>query len=120
MVQMTLITGVERRRRWSADDRARILAAICEPGAVVAEVARREDVCTSLVYKWRRAALRAASTTCGFSPVVIEAPPPAPGMPPAPDLSPGVVVVELEDVRVKIGAGAPPAVICATLKALRG
>ncbi len=48
---MTLVTGVERRRRWSDEDRVRILAAIAEPGAVVAEVARREDICTSLVYK---------------------------------------------------------------------
>jgi transposase len=48
---MTLITGGERRRQWRSEDRTRILAAIAEPGAVVADVARREDVCTSLVYK---------------------------------------------------------------------
>jgi transposase-like protein len=48
---MTLITGGERRRRWSSEERAQILAAIEEPGAVVAEVARRADICTSLVYK---------------------------------------------------------------------
>ena len=46
MGRMTLITGGERRRRWSDEDRVRILAAIEEPGAMVAEVARREDVCT--------------------------------------------------------------------------
>ncbi|WP_428991054.1 transposase [Methylocapsa aurea] len=51
MGRMTLITGAERRRRWRSEDRPRILAAIAEPGAVVADVARREDVCTSLVYK---------------------------------------------------------------------
>ena len=58
MGRMTLITGSERRRRWGAEDKARILAEIEEPGAVVAEVARRADVCTSLVYKWRREARR--------------------------------------------------------------
>lgn len=69
MGRMTLITGVERRRRWSEEDRSRILAAISEPGAVVADVARREDICTSLVYKWRRAARREESApTFGFSP----------------------------------------------------
>jgi hypothetical protein len=31
---MTLITGVERRRRWISEERAQILAAIDEPGAV--------------------------------------------------------------------------------------
>jgi hypothetical protein len=44
-------------------ERAQILAAIEEPGAVVAEVARRADVCTSLVYKWRREARSAVSAS---------------------------------------------------------
>ena len=68
---MTLITGDERRRRWSDEERARILAAIEEPGAVVAEVARRADVCTSLVYRWRREA-RAMASASGFARVVVE------------------------------------------------
>jgi transposase len=119
---MTLITGDERRRRWSDEDRARILAAIAEPGAVVADVARREDVCTSLVYKWRRAARRDQSdSACGFSPVVIEAAPASAATlaPATEDVARNVVEVELKDVRVKIGATAPSAVIAATLKALR-
>ena len=52
MGRMTLITGDQRRLRWSEEERARILAEIEAPGAVVAEVARRSDICTSLVYKW--------------------------------------------------------------------
>jgi len=121
MGRMTLITGDERRRRWSEEDRVRILAAIAEPGAVVAEVARREDICTSLVYKWRREARRTASADAsGFSPVIIEAPPrPSPTLPLASGSDPGVIEVELKGVRVRIGADAPSAVIAATLKALR-
>jgi transposase len=38
---------------------------------VVAEVARRADFCTSLVYKWRREARKAADA-CGFAAVVVE------------------------------------------------
>jgi transposase-like protein len=71
MGRMTLMTGDERRRRWSDEERARILAAIEELGAVVAEVARRADVCTSLVYKWRREA-RATANDLGFAQVVVE------------------------------------------------
>ena len=115
---MTLITGGERRRRWSDEDRVRILAAIAEPGAVVADVARREDVCTSLVYKWRRAERRDQSAgACGFSPVIIETTPPTPR--PSQSSASGVVEVDLKDVRVRISADAPSAVISATLKALR-
>ena len=121
MGRMTLITGDERRRRWSEEDRVRILAAIAEPGAVVAEVARREDICTSLVYKWRREARRTASADAsGFSPVIIEAPPrPSPTLPPSNGSDLRVIEVEFKGVRVRIGADAPSAVIAATLKALR-
>ncbi len=56
---ITLITGNERRRRWSDEERAQNMAEIAEPGVVVADVARRADVCTSLVYRWRREARKA-------------------------------------------------------------
>ena len=119
MGHMTLITGRERRRRWSADDKARILSEIEEPGAVVAEVARRADVCTSLVYKWRREVRKAASG-CGFASVIVETPAPlSPATPAARPPEPGVIVVDVKDARVRIGADAPLAVIAATLKALR-
>ena len=43
----------KRRRRWSPEDKARILAATQEPGAIVAQIARAECVSLSLLYKWR-------------------------------------------------------------------
>ena len=67
---MTLIVGAERRRRWSADERQRILAAANAPGAVVAEVSRSWDVCTSLICKWRHNEVSAARAS-GFAPVRI-------------------------------------------------
>jgi len=57
MTHVTVMTGPERRRRWSLEDRRRILTAAFSPGAVVSDVARQFDVVTSLVYKWRRQAL---------------------------------------------------------------
>ena len=41
MARLTLITGAERRRRWSSEERQQILAEVKAPGAIVAEVARR-------------------------------------------------------------------------------
>ena len=123
MGRMTLITGGERRRRWSSEERAQILAAVEEPGAVVAEVARRADVCTSLVYKWRREA-RGAADECGFAQVIVKDTPAS--APPAPAASSrsgepevGAIVVEMKDARIRIGANASSALIAATLKALR-
>jgi transposase len=122
MGRMTLISGGERRRRWSSEERAQILAAIGEPGAVVAEVARRADVCTSLVYKWRREA-RVATDACGFAQVIVkDKDTPAPAASASsrsgePEV--GAILVEMKDARVRIGANASSALIAATLKALR-
>ncbi|WP_442892360.1 transposase [Ensifer sp. MJa1] len=57
MGHAVLLTGPERRRRWSLEDRAQILAEAFAPSAVVCEVARRFDVATGLIYTWRRQAL---------------------------------------------------------------
>lgn len=50
------VLGVERRRRWSKDEKARIVEETLLPGAVVSEVARRHDVAQSLLFAWRRRA----------------------------------------------------------------
>ena len=45
------------RRRFSEDDKARIVSEAMMPGASVSDVARRYRICSSLVYRWRRALL---------------------------------------------------------------
>jgi transposase len=65
--------GVERRRRWSREDKLRIVRQSLEPNAVVTEVARRNEVSGSLIYAWRRQAL--AGLMEGFQRVeVVEEP----------------------------------------------
>ncbi len=118
MSRMTLITGDKRRRRWSEEDRGRILAAINEPGAVIADVARREDVCTSLVYKWRREAQRLVNPP-GFARVIVDDAGSAASVSPPDEMGPAVILVRMKDAQIRIGMHAPPAVIAATLKALR-
>jgi transposase len=68
MDRVEIITSVERRRRWSAAEKARLVAAMSEPGAVVTEIARRAEVSASLLYRWRRD-LRGARETPTFVPV---------------------------------------------------
>lgn len=51
---MQIITGRERRRRWSVQDKLRIVGELAEPGARVCDVATRHGVCESLVFTWRR------------------------------------------------------------------
>jgi len=52
--RIEIITGKERRRRWSTEAKLRIVAESREPGACVAAVAVRHDVYPSLVFAWRR------------------------------------------------------------------
>jgi transposase len=71
MARVEIITGVERRRRWSEEQKRAIVAESFAPGAVVSEVARRADVSPGQIYRWRQE-LRAA--VAGFAPLLIAAP----------------------------------------------
>jgi transposase len=51
---LEIITGRERRRRWNAEEKLRIVEESTEPGAVMRAVAARNGVCESLLYAWRR------------------------------------------------------------------
>jgi transposase len=50
------ITSVVRRRRWSDDEKGRIVAEAIAPGAVIADVARRHDLASQQLSNWIRAA----------------------------------------------------------------
>ena len=49
-----IITGRERRRRWSIEDKLKIVAETLEPGASVNQIAARHDVYPGLLFTWRR------------------------------------------------------------------
>jgi transposase len=51
---MEVLSGVLRRRNWSAELKERIVSETLEPGVTVTEVAHRHEVDRSLVYRWRR------------------------------------------------------------------
>jgi transposase len=81
-MRTTVISTVERRRRWSAEDKARILDEASRPGANLAAIADDHGVCRSLLYRWRKlaqeGALRGVSlrrgAPQGFAPVRIAPP----------------------------------------------
>jgi transposase len=51
-----IISTVERRRRWSTEDKVRIMSEALERGVSIASVADRNGVCRSLLYTWLRLA----------------------------------------------------------------
>jgi transposase len=81
--KMEIITGVERRRRWRAEDKLRIVAELEQPGACFAEVARRHEVSRGLLWNWRRqvrAGTLRSHADLQFLPVQVmcDVPPPEP------------------------------------------
>jgi transposase len=78
----------------------------------VAETARQAEICTSLLYRWRRTMVMEPSAGAGFVPVVVKGSAPPSGDP--------VVIVEFAaGARVSVGAGAPAGLVAAVLQALR-
>ena len=72
-MRVEVLGGLERRRRWSQDDKARIVEETLAPGAKVTEVARRNGVAASVVFTWRRQARTVAQIEPRFAPVQIAA-----------------------------------------------
>jgi transposase len=76
MTQATVLTGPERRRRWSAAEKVRMVEESLAPGSRVTEVARRYDAHPNLLHLWRRQARTGvlsvgADTRARFVPVAV-------------------------------------------------
>ncbi len=77
MTTVEVITSVERRRRWSRDEKLRIVAESARPDRTASQVARAHGIFPSQLFTWRRQLLAAAIGGCGeasgFVPVRIAA-----------------------------------------------
>ena len=111
MASVEVLTGPERRRRWSNEQKQAIVAAAFKPGAVVRDVARQADVTSSLIYRWRRD-LRAAAN--GFAQVLAA---PA-GDSVAASPIPAIEIEFAGNVCVRIPALVSPALAAAVVEAL--
>ena len=111
MSGVEVLSGPERRRRWSAEQKRLIVAEAFAPGASVCEVARRRDVVRGQIYRWRHD-LR--SIAAGFAEVMV-----TPGPDERTGAGPAALEIELgRDIRVRIAATAPKELASAIIKAL--
>jgi transposase len=133
--RIEIITGRERRRRWSIAEKLRLVAESEAPGASVTAVAMRHDVYPGLLFAWRqvREGRLSAEAMAEFVPVrLVDAPDqPGSGLPEAADPDgarsaplpsrPAPIEVVLPDgCQVRVGQDARPALLRAVLGALRG
>ena len=73
--RMDFIPAGKARRQWSAEAKARIIAASFEPGANIAELARTHELVPQQLYAWRHDSLRAqrlAGEPLGFVPAIVD------------------------------------------------
>jgi transposase len=116
------VTGVVRRRRWSAGEKGRIVAEAVGPGAVIAEVARRHDLSAQHLWNWIRAAREGRLVLPGdgmpaFVPVVSA--PSVRANEPAHEVCPATIEIVIAAVTVRVPAGAEARDVEAVLRAVR-
>jgi transposase len=111
MARVEVIGGVERRRRWSAEEKKAIVAEAFAPGAKVTVVARRADLHNGQLYRWKRELEKEGD---GFSRVVVDPPPPA--VMDRPDCA--IEVMVGDKTRVRVPASIPPGLAVAVIRAL--
>jgi transposase len=111
MRRVEVLSGPERRRRWSEDQKRAIVAEAFAPGASVSAVARRLDVVSGQIYRWRR---ELGSAGAGFAEVVVSSPP-------REQLAVIAPAVEIElgrNIRVRIPVTTPKELASAVIRAL--
>jgi transposase len=122
--RVEVLTGPGRRRRWSDEQKALVAAEAMVPGAVIAQIARRWQVCASQVFSWRRAALQALRKNSpaiapAFVPIVEAAM--IPGRPSPLPAPAQVVEIEIDTcgAKIRVASGVDAKTLTAVLRAVR-
>ena len=113
--RVEVITGVGRRRRWTDEEKAWIVAESLDPASTVSAVARRYGLHPSQLFVWRqRLAAPAAREAPAFVPVVVAEDGPAPAE------AAGRMEIALGPAVVRVGADVDAAALRRVLEAVRG
>ena len=134
MPGVEIVARVERRRKWTPEEKAALMAEVAAEGGKVKPVARRHRISESLLYTWRSAWRAAAAVgvgeMAGFLPlgmiggaVALSA-----GSEPVPPVQPstnqshsGAIGIALPNgVLVRVDGGVEEAALLRVLRSLRG
>ena len=124
--RVAVMVRAERRRRWSAEEKLRIVRETLRPGSAAQVVADRNGIGTGQLYTWRKQMLTAAIT--GFATVeTVSERQPAPLLtassvardPSGAAVMEVTIEVELPNsARVRVGSGAGASLLCDVFAAL--
>ena len=124
--RIEVFTGAGRRRSWSGEEKAAIIAESYDAGETVCAIARRHGLTPQQLFAWRRLARRSGSVLpTMFVPAVLETKQPelpAGAIPPRRarrrSKADGIEL-EIAGVEVRVGADAKPRAIEAVIRALK-
>jgi transposase len=117
--RMEVITGVGRRRTYTAEYKAQIVGETLAPGSVVSQVARRHGLTPQQVFTWRRE-MRSPATSepmPAFAPVLIEARPAVAAAPSSPEAA--AIEITIGRASVRIPPGTDLRMVATVLRALK-
>lgn len=117
------ILGLERRRRWSDDEKLAIVLSVGVNGATVSQVAQRHEIRRQQIYAWRyelrRKGLLGPDDTALFLPVDIPALPPGALEPCTSEANSALIEVVLRNGRsLRVDAHLDPAVLTRLIQAV--
>jgi len=120
--RIEVFTGAGRRRNWSAEEKAAIIAESYVEGETVCAVARRHGLTPQQLFTWRRLARGMCTAEApAFVPVVAEMRTPATAKRSRRRRSSAAAPIELEidGVVVRVGPGAHASTVAAVIRALK-
>jgi len=125
--RIEVFTGAGRRRSWSSEEKAAIVAASYGAGETVCAVARRHGLTPQQLFTWRRLARVEPTSEAPalFVPAVVETAPPEPTAVVTPPRrarrrsAASGIELEIGGVAVRVGADANPRAIAAVIRALK-
>jgi transposase len=115
--RLEVFTGAGRRRSWTAEQKAEIVAECDASGASVSAIARRHGLTPQQLFGWRRDARRQTAVVDGpaFAAVIVESRAP---ILPAPQ-EPRLIEVAIGTVTVRVPSGTDSATLEAVLRAVK-
>jgi transposase len=127
--RLEVFIGAGRRRSWTAEQKAQILAESYESGEKVSAVARRHGLTPQQLFGWRRDAQRAvARRRAGeqarrpvLAPVIVDAAQPSTQVPVAPAQLSGSLAIEIVigSATIRIAPGIDAGTLAMVLRAVR-
>jgi transposase len=129
--RVEIFTGAGRRRQWSSEEKAAIVAESHGSGDTVCAVARRHGLTHSQLFAWRREARRvdtgtSETTSALFVPAIVasDSAGPSPKRPRKrrerkASNAAALIELEIDGVTVRVGRGAEAKIVAAVIRALK-